>query len=119
MPLPGRDFEGEWQQLLGLLRLEAAAIGLKDLAFTLDVQPSLISHSLAERDRNFPAKWLLAFAVMSRTDDIAAYLAHARGLEVVSRRLSPEEELERLWLVIEGLGPDFAAVIKGRLGVKR
>jgi hypothetical protein len=96
--VPGAsDHEAAWQMLLKLIRAEVDRRGLKEIAYDLDVAPSLLSHCLNERERhNVPAKWIAYFVMKADNDDIVAFLALLRGLKVEPRQqMKPEEEVAR------------------------
>lgn len=94
----GSDADRQWTALLAIIRDVVDEVGLKQCAFDLDVSPSQLSHALNERERHHvPARWLVYFVRRSRHDDLPAFFAQLRGLELVARpTISPEEELRRL-----------------------
>lgn len=87
----------EWQQILEELRAIVTALGLKQVAFDLDVQPSQLSHALAERERHrVAAEWLPYFLSKAKNDRLARLLAGIAGYEVQPRReLTDREKVER------------------------
>lgn len=111
-------FEGEptWDDDRRLLRQMAEGIGLKQVAYDLDVSPSQLSHSLDERDRNMPAKWvryLVRGAPVELAEEYIGRLAHLRGLDVVPLpSLTPAEELLALKEALsQCLGPELRLAV--------
>ena len=97
----------------------AEAIGLKTVAYDLDVAPSQLSHALDERERNLPARWvayLVAGAPAELGDEYVRRLAKLRGLEVhEARPPSPEEELAALKAALaEELGAGARAAVMAK-----
>lgn len=111
-------FEGEptWEDDRRLLRQIAEGIGLKQVAYDLDVSPSQLSHALDERDRNMPAKWI-RYLVKNGPSELAeeyiARLALLRRLDVVALPpLKPEEELAQLKEALaQCLGPELRQAV--------
>ena len=97
------------RRLLDATRAAVARIGLKELAFRLDVQPSLLADALAERShKGVRAAWLVTIIELADETDAMAILgelAAMRGLEVVKRRtLTPEQLAAAYEERLRGLG---------------
>lgn len=90
-----------WTAVLLALRAAIDSIGHKDLAYRLDVAPSLLSEALAERERkHFQARWLPTILLLApdphRRAILDALAIHA-GYEIQPRRvLTTAERLTRL-----------------------
>lgn len=104
-------------EFLRLLRAVVESIGLKEVAFSLDVQPSLLAHQLAGRNGNHlratAVPWLLAHA---KDDEALEFLAGLRGRETVPvRPMEPAEELAALKEALaESLGPDLLRAVTAK-----
>lgn len=90
-----------WADVLTAIRAAIDSIGHKELAYRLDVAPSLLSEALNERERkHVQARWLptiLLLAPDPHRKAILDALAGAAGYEVAAKKvLSPEERLTRL-----------------------
>lgn len=97
-----------WRQRLDVIRLAVKYIGLKEVAFTLDVAGSLLSDSLNERDRKrWAGEWLdtLKAMLVQKHDEIALDLLRqlceldVSGTPfalVADEPLTPEEEAAAL-----------------------
>jgi hypothetical protein len=99
LPLNGASHpETAWQLMLKLIRGIVDDIGLKEVAYDLDVSPSQLNHCLNERERhNVPAKWIPYFVTKAKDDDLPSFIALLRGLQVKPRKeLTPEQKLEKL-----------------------
>lgn len=116
----GYRFDEVWAELLDELRVIVATIGLKQVAYDLDVQPSALSHALAERDRHYVrADWLPYLVAKAPGDHVVELLASLRGLEVQPvRELTPAEKLERIEKVLDA-NPDMGAVVRMKAGLSR
>lgn len=116
------DWTVLWDEDRRLLRRMAEAIGLKEVAFALDVAPSQLSHALDERERNLPARWvayLVATAPAELADEYVRRLARLRGLDVVeAQKLSPEDELAALKAALaEELGTGARGAVLAKAAV--
>lgn len=90
-----------WSAVLAAMRAAIDSIGHKELAYRLDVAPSLLSEALNERERkHVQARWLptiLLLAPDPHRRAILDALAGVAGYEVTARKvLSPAEKLARL-----------------------
>lgn len=93
--------ESAWLRLRKAVYEAVQAVGVKEVAYRLDVAPSLLSDALNERDRkNFQLRWV--FVVLDLASDahrrsIAAELAGYGGFDITPRKvLTAEERLARL-----------------------
>lgn len=98
------------RKLLESLRVAVAEISIKELAFRLNVQPSLLADALAERaNKGVRASWLITIVEMASEANAIAILralANRRALEVAPRvELTPEERAERYAEKLRSLGP--------------
>ena len=108
------DHAKAWAYMLQLARAVVDEVGLKQVAFDLDMAPSQLSHCLNERERhNLPAKAVPYLVMKAKTNDLVAFLAILRGLQVKPRvELSPQEKLDRLLAKLgEQLGPDVLQLL--------
>ena len=107
------------------MRQVVDALGVKQVAFDLDVAPSHLVNALEERDRNVPLKWLpyiLVNAPAHLGDEILIRLARLRGRDVVEAAPpDPAAELEMLKAALgEELGPTArAAILQKAAGMAR
>lgn len=111
-----------WQRLLGEIRTAVAVIGLKQAAYDLDTQPSVLAHALAERERHYVrAEWLPYLVAHAPTDEIVRRLAGLRGLDVQARaELTPEEKLDALDEALDRvLGQAAAELVRRAAGLAR
>lgn len=86
-----------WQRLLAALRGAIDHLGLKEVAFELDVSPSMLCDSLNERERKrFAAEWIPVVMLMSPTAMQTAILEALAALTPFKlekrRKMTPEEE---------------------------
>jgi hypothetical protein len=110
LELRAQSTDALWQELRRLLREVVAHVGVKETAFALDVAPSSLLHALDERERHHVrAEWLPFLITKAPNDDVVAYLAGLRGLDLAPRRLLTDgERLERLEdTLARTLGPDI------------
>lgn len=108
--LPTSDDE-KWNDIRKLVAETIDLIGTKQAAYDLDMQPSLLLHMLAERDRHRISGRLLAYAITHAKDtSLIAYLAACGGQQVVAPEvITPEEELRRLK---EAMGECLSAEVR-------
>lgn len=94
----GLAHDGAWHEFRRLLRAVVDFVGVKQVAYDLDVAPSILLNALEERDRHHVrADWLPYLVRKAPNDDLVTFLASLRGLDVVPRReLTDAEKLERL-----------------------
>ena len=98
---PTESSRSSWLETLEAIKEIVSSVGLKQLAYDLDVSPSLLGDALAERDRKgVRAEWLptlLARASDMQAEALLTALAGPRGFDVERREvLTAEEELRRL-----------------------
>lgn len=107
--------EAQWAKALRLIAEAIDEIGTKQAAFDMDMQPSLLLHSLAERDRHRISGRVLLYALThAKSDDLLRYLAATRGREVTAPEvMTPEEELIRTKEAIRRLFGDGGAALIG------
>ncbi len=109
------------RRLLEAIRGAVAAISIKELAFRLDVSPSLVADALAERShKGVRASWLVTILQMAPDHDAAAILnelAALRGFEMKPReKLTPEELSRRYEEKLRSLGPVGLQLIRDANG---
>jgi hypothetical protein len=106
-----------WRHLLGEMERVVSFVTLKQAAFDLDLKPSALAHSLAERDNRHPrAEWIPYLVHRAPDLELARALVAPAGL-VVDRapEMTPAEELASLHQVLaEQLGPDIRAALVAR-----
>lgn len=110
--------------LLDALKQAVANISIKELAYRLNIQPSLLADALAERaNKGVRASWLITIIDMANEADalaILSALADRKRLEVVRRKeLTPEEKAERLEEKLRAMGPIGLRLIEEALGGQR
>lgn len=95
--LPNSDGE-KWEAVRKLVAETIDLIGTKQAAYDLDMQPSLLLHMLAERDRHRISGRVLVYAVTHAKDTtLVGFLAACGGQQIVTpEEITPEEELRRL-----------------------
>lgn len=101
------DWGNVWQEFRRLLRDIVDYLGAKQVAFDLDVAPSVLSNALEERDRHrVRAEWLPYLLTQAPDDRAVEFLAALRGLECTpEKKRSPAEELHDLKAAIGDLLP--------------
>ncbi len=109
------------RKLLDAIRQAVANISIKELAFKLNIQPSLLADAMAERsNKGVRASWLVTVIKDAPLSDAIATLnelAALRGLEVVPRKeLTAEEKAERLEEKLRSLGPTGLRLIEEAIG---
>ncbi len=101
------------------------AIGLKQVAFDLDVSKSQLLNAFDERNNaHVHAEWidyLVTKAPRELGDEYVASLAALRGLEVIpAKPRTPTEELQDLKdALAESLSPDIRAAILARANANK
>jgi AraC-like DNA-binding protein len=108
-------------RLLEALRVAVAGISIKELAYALNLSPSLLADALAERSsKGVRASWLITIIEMANEAhaiEVLNAIAAKRALEVVKRRtLTPEEKAERLEEKLRTLGPVGMQLIREAIG---
>lgn len=109
------------RKLLDAIRQAAANISIKELAFALDVSPSLLSDALAERsNKGVRATWLLRIVELAPLADALAIvnaIGESKRLEAQQRKeLTAEEKAERLEEKLRSLGATGLRLIDEALG---
>lgn len=97
------------RKLLEALRVAVAEISIKELAYRLDVSPSLLADALAGRaNKGVRASWLVTILDMASEAnlvEIVKALVGRRPYEVQRRKeLTPEELAARFEEKLRGLG---------------
>lgn len=110
----------QWGRVLDAFAGVVREVGLKTAAYELDVQPSVLAHAIAERERHYVrAEWLVWAVAKARTPDLAEALVAPGGLTVKPKhKLSDAEYRQRLeaWLAAN---PAIGRVVReGALGGK-
>lgn len=115
-------FDGEEEKtpqgrLLLAVRSAVARISLKEVAYKLNVQPSLLADALKERNhKGVRAAWLVTILELADDADanaILAALAAIRGYEVKpGRKWTPEQLNERYEQKFLSMGPVGAQLIR-------
>lgn len=110
-------------ELLEAIKQCVANISIKELSYTLNIQPSLLADAMAERaSKGVRAAWLVSIVKAAPLNDVIAMLevlAKQRGLEVVKRKeLTAEEKAERLEEKLRSLGATGLRLIEEALGGK-
>lgn len=114
------DWRSLWEPRRLLLRAMVYAIGVKQVAFDLDVAPSALLNAVEERERNFPARWedyLLLHAPREQVDEYLRALARPVGMDIVEATppMSAEDELAALKAALtEELGSGARAAVMQR-----
>lgn len=109
------------RKLLDAVRQAVANISIKELAYRLDISPSLLSDALAERsNKGVRATWLVTIIDMAPLADALAILnalGERKRIEARQRReLTPEEKAERLEEKLRSLGTTGLRLIQEALG---
>jgi hypothetical protein len=117
-PVAFAQSDVDWRRLLGEMRAVVDYVSLKQASFDLDVAPSVLANSLAERERYPRAEWIPYLVRKAPSLDLARALVEPAGLAVLEPPpISPEEELARLKETLnETLGPELRAAIYQRAG---
>lgn len=111
------------RRLLEVVKVAVARISLKELAYRLDISPSLLADALAERShKGVRMAWLVAIVEMADDADATAILnelAALKGLELKPReKLTPEQLAERYEEKLRSLGPVGMQLIRDARGGK-
>lgn len=109
------------QSLLEAIKRAVANISIKELAYALDVSPSLLADSLAERsNKGVRAAWLITIVDMASSADaveILNALGDLKRLETLPRKeLTAEELAERYEEKLRSLGPVGLQLIREAKG---
>jgi hypothetical protein len=109
----------QWAALLDVARAVVGDLGLKQVAFDLDVAASSISNALAQRDRHaFRGEWLVYLTIKDPHRRIIHKLAEIGGGEFrVRPELTPAEKLERLDIALAQLGPEISSLVRRKAGL--
>ncbi len=111
------------QTLLVAIRQAVANISIKELAYELDVSPSLLADAMAERsNKGVRASWLVTIIDMATVADALAILnalGDLKKLESQPRKeLTPEELAQRYEEKLRSLGPTGMRLIEEARGVR-
>jgi len=112
------------RRLLDALRVAVAEISIKELAYRLDVSPSLLADALAERSsKGVRAAWVVTIVELATEANaiaiVDAFLGR-RALEVQPKKqLSAEERAERYEEKLRSLGPIGLQLIRDANGDRR
>jgi hypothetical protein len=111
------------RRLLEALRAAVAEISIKELAYRLDLSPSLLADALAERSsKGVRAAWLVTIidlASEAHARAILDALIARRALEVVERKeLTPEQLAERYEEKLRSMGPVGMQLIREVKGTR-
>ncbi len=107
--------EARWERTRQLIAETISEIGTKQAAYDMDMQPSLLLHSVAERDRHRISGRVLVYCIThGKSDDLLRFLAALRHRDVVAPEiLTPEEELVRTkQALLKNFGPAGADLIR-------
>jgi len=110
-------YEDWWRRVLAELGQVTTVVGLKEMSWTCNAQPSVLANALAERDqRQFQARWLGPFLHKAPDLELAKLIVQPGGAVVqAGRPLTPEEELAALREAIgEVCGPLMLQAINAR-----
>lgn len=108
------DYRSLWDELRRLLREVVDQVGVKQVAYDLDLSPSQLLHALDERERHHVhAEWLPYLIVKAADDRIVEFVCALRGLEPTeSKPLAADEELANLKEeVSKNFGPAIASAL--------
>ena len=112
---------GEWARVMTEAKRVVDDIGLKQAAFDLDIQPSLLSHAVAERERHYlRAEWLIYLVRKDESGKLLAALADVGGWELSRRiELTSDQRLDRLESALRRLPDGVIDAIYRDAGVRR
>jgi hypothetical protein len=93
-------------------------VGLKQVAFDIDINPSALNHAIAERDRHYlRGEWLLYFVAKAPDSTLADLLVRPGNRETKPiAKLTPEQELTRLKSALDK-NPAIARAIYDEAGL--
>jgi len=117
LPLAIEEPRALGTEFLRLLREVVEHVGLKQVAYDLDMQPSLLAHMMAGRNGNrLPATAVPYLIEKAPNEEALDYLAALRYRETMpARPLEPAEELAALKdALAESLGPDLYAAVTAK-----
>lgn len=108
-------------KLLEAIKQAVANISIKELAYKLDVSPSLLADALAERaNKGVRASWLIRVIQMAPMADALAVinaLGDLRRIEAQPmKELTAEEKAARLEEKLRSLGPTGLRLIEEAIG---
>lgn len=108
-----------WQEILGEINTIVATIGLKQVAYDLDEQPSVLCKALKEVERHeIKGRWLLYFVEHAQTPKLAQLLVKLGGWDLAPHaELTPAERLARLESALDA-NPDIGDAIRRKAGIK-
>jgi hypothetical protein len=109
------------REFLDAVRQAVANISIKELAYKIDISPSLLADALAERaNKGVRATWLLDIIELAPIADSIAVmnaLGAVRRLEAQPmKELTAEEKAERLEQKLRSLGATGLRLIQEALG---
>jgi hypothetical protein len=109
----------QWAELLEVADAVVKDLGLKQVAFDLDVAASSVANALAGRDRHaFHGRWLVYLVIKDPQRRVAHKLAEIGGGEFRARQeLTPAEKLERLDIALAQLGPEVRDLVLRKAGL--
>ena len=109
-----------WDELHDELTAVVSALGLKQVAFDLDEQPSAVAHAFADRERHsVKAKWIPYLVKSSPNDRIVQVQAAWRGPETrLAHEMTPTEKLERITASLERSPLIAEAIYRDAFGPK-
>lgn len=119
LPWDEGGYFGAWyRRVLDELNKVTTVVGLKEMAWQCDTQPSTLHHALTERnDRQFQLRWFGRY--LHKAPDAALVtvaVEPAGGTFTKSKPLTPEEELAKLREVLgEVCGPMLLQAINERV----
>lgn len=112
---------GAERRLLEAITRAVASISIKELAFMLDISPSLLADALAERsNKGVRASWLITIIRAAPLSDSLAILNALGDLKRIEaqpmKELTAEEKAERLEEKLRSLGPTGLRLIQEAIG---
>lgn len=108
-----------WHEVLDVVNPVIGELGLKDVAFELDVAGTSISNAQHNSPRHpFHGRWLLYLILKDKSKRLIGALCRmAGGRFVPDEPLTEAERLRRLEGALDQLDPDLASLIRRKAGV--
>lgn len=111
-------------RLMDAIRQAVANVSIKELAFRLDISPSLLADAIAGRsNKGVRAMWLITLIQLAPQADALAILNALGELKRIEatpmKELTAEEKAERLEEKLRSLGPTGLRLIQEALGEPR